>query len=383
MCLITQLLLTTCISPFTPQGFEGKGGTIVIEGDIILQGETRVYVSLSGVLDRDFSVNYIMDAQVFVLNNDGEKFMGVIRTNEYPPFYTINTRALRFDKEYKLCVYLSDGTQYESDFIAPLITPEMETIEFEVNDSQTAVDFLVTTYGEDPLQNSSRYYKWRYTEDWEFTSFYRTNYYFDPIIGSVVPYNSDPLFYYCWKKDVSTSILVAKTDHLEQNNVIQQKVNTIDYKDDRISYLYSMELAQMSISKEAYLYWSTLRKNTEEIGGIFAPQPSEMFGNIHCVSDPAYKAYGYISAGIVSYKRIIVSKEEMDIYVPTPCPFFDPTTFLSPIGAPLTDKDKHDFGLLVVKYSSDDPVEWASPNCVDCRKKGTKEKPAYWPNSDL
>ena len=75
---------------------------------------------------------------------------------------------------------------------------------------------------------------------------------------------------------------MGKTDHLESNTVYH-KLNTIHRTSDKISYLYYTEVKQMSISEEAYNYWSNLQRNSEEIGGIFAPQPSEMIGNIRFV----------------------------------------------------------------------------------------------------
>lgn len=378
--VVFVLLLSTCITPFTPKGIDSEGGTVVIEGDIILGSDTKVYVSLSKALNSDKAIVYLRNAQVWVESKSGERYMGVlIASGNITPYYLMNTRALRFDQPYKLCVNLPDGRRYESDLITPLRTPEIDDIEFEVNSSRTAVDFMVTANGESALYDYTPYYKWRFTEDWEFTSHYQTNYYYSAATGFILKYATDPRIYYCWNRAESTSILVAKTDHLEKNVVNRQKVTTIPNSSDKISYLYSMELSQMSISKEAYIYWSTLKKNTDEIGGIFSPQPSEMFGNIRCVSDANIKVYGYISAGTVTTKRIFVYKEELGIYVPSPCPFFDDTG----IDPPLTFRQLYDAGYVVVRYLDNDPLEWAHNKCVDCRLSGNKNKPFFWPNNDL
>ena len=368
------VLLTTCITPFSLKtaDAENEDASLVIEGDIILNGETRVYLSHLATIRSYMTIKYVSDAKVWVESKSGEKYPGqaMVGTDKKPCFL-IDTRALSLNGQYKLCVILANGRVYESDFLTPLPTPEIGSIEYTVNDSKTAVQFLVTSHGD---SNSSRYYKWNYTEDWEVVSTYTPNAYFNRAQNTVFPYLSDPLIKYCWNQSRSSSILVARTDHLAENTVYQAVLNTLYNRDMRISYLYSMELLQMSISKEAYNYWSTLKRNTDDIGSLFAPQPNDIYGNIRCISDKGVRTIGYISAGTRAVKRIFVEGQDIGIYLRPNCDFFDWEKAGSP---PPSYRDLYDTGFRIVNSNG---RLWAPAICVDCTTIGTKNKPFFWPN---
>ena len=380
-------LLSTCITPFTPRGKEMQRESLVIGGDIILNGYTKIFISLSRALDSDNKVIYVTNVSVRIEDTKGNSYLGFLnKPINAPSHFLFDTRAFPLDRQYKLCVRTQDGKEYESDFLTPLVSPPIDTIDFEINETNTAVEFFVTSYGD---QNTSPYYKWNYIEDWEFTAKYLAEYYYDPNQNQIVPFTSPANTYYCWNQSESASILVAKTDHLENNTVYREKLNTIYNTSEKISYLYSIEVAQMSISKDAYRYWSNLKKNTYEIGGIFAPQPSEMMGNIRCVSDPDIHVLGYISAGTVSTKRIFVDAKNIGIYVPPSCPFMDLSEFFDGYNLP-SNRKVYDIGGRVVGPVGGSPyspnwgpyeVDWAPIGCVDCKNRGTKNKPFFWPNN--
>jgi hypothetical protein len=375
-------MLTTCIIPFTLNELRGVEATLVIEGDIILQGDTKVYLSLSRSLDGEDVICYVTDAMVWIEGESGDQYAGllIVEANT-PPYFIIDSKALDVSKQYKLCI-LHNGKQFESDFLSPLKSPEIYSIDYQINDTRTTVEFFVTSYGE---ENASRYYKWAFREDWEITSKYATNFFFDPISNRILQYTADPHIFYCWNQSESTSIIIAKTDHLDNNTVYRQQLNIINCTSDRISHLYSMELYQMSISKEAYDYWSVLKKNTDEIGGIFSPQPCEMSGNIRCLSDANTKVLGYISAGTITSKRVFISEKDIGIYISFDCPFFNESDFNQPLepAIPLTNREKFDMGYAVVRVELVDPIEWVPLSCVDCRIRGNKNKPPFWPNDHL
>ena len=379
--------LVACITPFSPSGMDAGGGTIVIEGDIILNGDTKVYVSESRALEGNESVRYLSNAIVSVQSDQGEVYMGALIFSvemTTRPYYLINTKGLPLDRRYWLSVSLPDGRTFYSEPQTPLITPEIDSIEFFVNESKTAVDFTVTTYSD---RHFSPYYRWTFTDDWEVHSYYHPMYYFDPLMGEFLPYPEyPPPIYYCWNRSESTAIVVAQTDQLENNTVYRQKVYTIGHTSDKISVLYANEVQQISLSLEAHRYWETLRKNTDEIGGIFAPQPSEQYGNIHTVpmdDKVSERVLGYISVGTVATKRLFVSEEEIDIYNPE---------YQCANSSIYFDKEADHMYLYRNGYrvseASYDPmlgevIWWALAVCVDCTTRGTKNKPSFWPNDHI
>jgi len=371
-------LFTTCITPFTPEGLHTQGGTLVIEGDIILNGTTIVFLSETEPLDSTSPTIYITEAQIFVKSDQEEVYPGVLVMEEdAPPHFVIDTQTLPFDRKYSLCVTLEDGTQFVSDPLSPMNTPEIDAIDFLVKEE--GVDVMVSAHGD---QHASAYYKWNYSEDWEIASRYPTNLYCSPTyILSTYP-TPYPILY-CWKSSKSSAILIAKTDHL-QSNTVYHKINSIHCTSDKISYLYSIEVEQISISREAYIYWENLLRNTEEVGGIFAPQPSEMIGNIRTVQNiddknienKDVRVIGYISVGTAVTKRVYVSDQDLGVYrQPFVCYAFDPSRYPP-------DRVPHpfDLGYLPVGNAVGLNVEWIYRDCVDCTLRGGKDKPSFWPN---
>lgn len=382
LLLMMVALLSACITPFAPKGIEAEEGTIVIEGDIVVDGETKISLSLMRALEKQHLISHIKEAQVWVENELGEKYRGLFQSSELP-YYLIDTKNLTLEQRYKLCVVYEDK-EYETDFLAPLQSPEIDILFYSANETETAVDFYLTTYGS---QNDSRYYKWNFKEDWEVVATYHSLVYFDPVTRTLHSFPSEysPLLY-CWKKSESTT-LIAKTDHLTENTVFQQMLHTIERSDDRISYLYSIEVTQMSITKEAHTYWSVLKRNSDEVGGIFAPQPSELYGNIRCTTHPERRVLGYVSIGTHTTKRIFATTREIGIYIPFVCAPLDMASFQDMIPPP-TNIDFYNSGYRVMGTTPsfndpEDPKEWYPRRCIDCTAMGTKVKPPFWPNDHL
>ena len=179
---------------------------------------------------------------------------------------------------------------------------------------------------------------------------------------------------YCSSSSVSTGINIFSTETLSENIVKDYLVRSIPNDDRRISYLYSIEVYQKALSREAYKYWETLLKNNDGSAGIFAPQPNEMRGNIFCESDPNEMVLGYISSCAVEKKRIFIDRVDHRIY----------------LSQDVCTQEAKPVELWRNSYSSGwepvfaDPlsgeVMWAPKKCVDCRVYGHKNKPSFWPN---
>lgn len=183
--------------------------------------------------------------------------------------------------------------------------------------------------------------------------------------------------YYCWEKDSSTGIYIASTEKLSKNVVYRQPLKTIYPTDRRISLLYSLLVSQIALTQEGYIYWETLKKNTDETGGIFAPQPSEMRGNLESITNTGEPVIGFISASTVTQKRIFVSNQQLRVYKNTTI-------------CPLDTLKRGDWGL-AAESGANEVIEdlpqfgaasWVVARCANCVKAGgTKNKPSFWPNA--
>ncbi len=370
--LIATFFVGGCITPFEPEEVKAIDNMIVIEGNILQNDVTKVTVSRSLTLNADNVINYISRAVVWVENQNGVKYMGYETKQGKKIEYHINTIGLNPALKYKLCVNIGSN-RYESDLIPILMAPEIDSIGYHADYDRKSVTFYVNTH--DPSGNT-KYYKWNFTEDWEFKSQYMSLVRYDRDRKEVYDIEMDENRYYCWGSGVSSSILIATTENLSSANVYQKPLVSMGSSDLRINYLYSMELSQIAITKDAYTYWENIRKNSDDIGGIFAPQPSEIGGNLRCVTNPKERVLGYISASSVSKKRIFANAEAIDIYED---PKYCETVLVNAQNrVPL--EDLWDSGFDIAYYSEmDNESLWVTKKCVDCRILGTKQKPWFWP----
>lgn len=368
-------LLSNCVTPFEPEGVAYNERMLVIEGDILVNDVTRVMLSYSKALDEPEGVDYIPMAQVWVESDNGTKYYSRRVVNDNKVVYEVNTIGADVRDQYRLVVNV-DGKVYMSDFVRVKISPQIDDIGFVVNKDSTEVTFYVNSH--DP-SNSTKYYMWKYREDWEFTSYTYSMVEYDSYSKQIYEIPHEQNRHTCWNSAVSREILIASTDHLSEDRVFQKKLVSIGKSDYKINYLYSMELSQIALTREGYVYWENIRKNSDDIGGIFAPQPSEIAGNIKCMTEPSEKVIGFVSASTVSRKRIYAYTWEIGIYRnPLSCN-------TEPIGANLLLRDSlFSVGYDVIFYTEETGESvWSPKKCVDCRIYGTKKKPTFWPNNHI
>jgi hypothetical protein len=144
---------------------------------------------------------------------------------------------------------------------------------------------------------------------------------------------------------------------------------------------YSIGVTQYVLTPDAYNFWLNLQKNTEQIGSVFSPQPSETAGNIHNLADSAEQVIGYISAGTLRKQRIFITPDQIPGWrmatYPNLCFFF----------AIPSQKDSLKFylgrvGYLIIDQTPlDIPPRYlvSDPFCIDCTLQGSNIKPSFWP----
>jgi len=374
LCIAVVVLCANgCITPFEPEGMAGYKKMLVVEGNIILGGITTVSLAYSMDLDDDGKIVYVQDANVRVESESGSVYEAVKVVEDGVVSYQADMSDAGLDDRYRLYLVVK-GKDYESDFVPVKVAPPIDTVAYMVTGDSTEVEFYVNSRDR---TNSTRYYMWSYTEAWEFNPRIYSEFRYDPFSKEIFGIADYENRFNCWQNSKSTAVLIATTDFLDEDVVYRKKLNSIGRYENRINYLYSMELTQYALTREAYLYWENIKKNSDDIGGIFSPQPSEMSGNIRCVSDSDEYVIGYISATVPSKKRIFAYSSDIGIYkYPYDC-------FSEIIGNDYFLRDSlYHMGMDVILYEPDTgESHWAPKRCVDCTIFGTKEKPSYWPNN--
>src|SRR6202035_1342987 len=88
-------------------------------------------------------------------------------------------------------------------------------------------------------------------------------------------------------------------------------VEFIEAGSEKLSVEYSILVDQYALTQGAYQFLQEMKMNAEETGSIFDPQPSELNGNIHCLTNPAEEVIGYLSISSVQSSRIFISNSDL------------------------------------------------------------------------
>lgn len=372
-----------CITPYEPEGMEQSNNLLVVEGSIIAPYGTRIKLSrtmpLTHVDDRLSSYYPDEDnsekATVTIITDDGQTVATAQPVSDANLYEVKDSIAFLSGKKYAVHIRLSNK-EYQSAFVEPQITPEIDNMSYQYKELQQ-VDIRISTHDDRP--NSSKYFRWKYEEDWEIRSQYFGSVHWENDILTDIRLDSPQNRYYCWKKDKSINFLLGQSTQAQSNRIKDHILITIPRYDSRLSYLYSVLVRQYALDKEAFDYFQNLQKNIDETGSLFAPQPTEMKGNITCLTHSEETVIGYINASTETTYRFYIEAYKMhgmedDYYCKEPEAFGEGQLRMA-----------YSRGLAIRnrKYSENGGVfyECLNKRCIDCTTRGgTKNKPNFWPN---
>lgn len=341
---------------------------LVVEG-LLNSGPGGTMVRLSRTFNPTDIATVVpeLQAQVTVEGDNNTTFS---LTGNAQGQYTHSQLNLNTNAKYRLRIITVGGQEYLSEYVSVQASPTIDSVYWQRTNE--AIQFFVTTH--DP-QNKTWYYRWEYDETWEinsdFISLFR---YVEP---DVVP-RADPYsIYYCWKHESSARIFLNSSAKLSEDVISAQPLHSIPIGTERIGVRYSVIVRQYALTEEAFEFWDILKKNTEQVGTLFDPQPSQLLSNIHSVKDPAELVIGYVSAGSISEKRIFVRRNEVH-----------PWNYITNCTERVIPLDSIQF------YFPKEPWiplrEWYIPGgrlggyyssirtCVDCTTRGTNVRPSFW-----
>ncbi|WP_048825515.1 DUF4249 domain-containing protein [Hymenobacter sp. DG25B] len=297
-----------------------------------------------------------------------------------PGTYTSANQQLPTDHRYRLRIQTTQGRDYASDFVAVKPAPAIDSLAGRVQ--ADGVQLYLSTHDD---AARSQYYRWEYEETWEFTSGAKSG--LEKQGDTLLPRRND--IYHCWRTENTTAVQTASTVALSRDAVLDYRLLFLPANSIRLRYKYSILVRQFALTEEEFQYWETLKKNTQSIGGLFDPLPSQLTGNIHNTTNSQEPVLGYIGAGTVSEKRIFIDNSTLPtswisanpeyagcmlldtIFIAKtpykPAIFFTDTTLRVPVG-PAADKAGKTIG-----------YTYQTAPCVDCRLRGSNLKPSFWP----
>ncbi|TXK48604.1 DUF4249 domain-containing protein [Pontibacter qinzhouensis] len=366
--LLLFLFLSSCEEPYMPKEIVAPNRFLVVTGFINTNGATRINLSRTQNLSDASAPLAETGATVWVEGEGGGTFTleeTTAGTYEHSGFDVSSFRQCRLRIRLR-------NKEYASEYISIKQTPPIDSLTWRAD--ATGLDILVNTH--DP-QNQTRYYRWEYDDAWEYLSqFYADLEYVD---GQVRARDQNsPEIYRCFQFGKSTDIKLGNTIKLSEDRVHEALLLRLPSNSVRLRSRYSMLVRQYALTKEEFEYYDILKRNTENLGTLFDPLPSQLTGNIKSLSDPTEIVIGYIGAHSVQEMRLFISAPELPgrwRRPPSGCVLdtigVSEVPFFLDRGVNLPVAEFVEFGRVSGYTIADAP-------CVDCRFYGTNVRPSYW-----
>ncbi|MBO0358299.1 DUF4249 domain-containing protein [Hymenobacter sp. BT186] len=376
------LALPGCIDPYMPDAISTTKSYLVVDGFINSRGSTSIKLSRTFDIDAKTAPPIETRATLFIEEEGGTRY--AVPETSVKGTYTSASLTLNPAKNYRLSIRTSAGLEYASTFVPVKTTPPIDAVTWRP--SENGLTIYINTHDD---TNTTKYYRWEYEETWEIKPPYypQIEYKNGQMQDITVPFPT-----ICWGNSNSSEIKISNTTRLTQDVVADFPLRALPITSDRLAYRYSILVKQYAQTAEEYIHWDLLKRNTENIGTLFDPLPTQLTGNVQCLNNAAELALGYVGAHSTEQKRIFISRTELprnwrvtngyENCVP-PDTVFLKNTRLDGIAALLQSNFSSPLYLPIdVLYLPTGRVSGylaKSNDCIDCRTRGTAVKPSFWP----
>ncbi|MEO5682283.1 MAG: DUF4249 domain-containing protein [Chitinophagaceae bacterium] len=373
----TSLLLFLCVvcqcrKPYEPAVFTKADNYLVVDGFINTSAAGITTIVLSRTKNLTDTVLSIPErrATVSIQNAAGSSYS--LQETGTNGVYVSNALVLDNSGQYKILITTAGGSQYQSDLVSARQTPVIDSVNWQQNSK--GVQLYVNTHD---ATNSTRYYRWQYAQTWEYHSQLETIW----GIANGLVYVRTPAeqVHICYSTSLSSGVLIGTSAALSQDVISAALLGTIPQDDSTLAYRSSFLVTQYALTAPAYFYWQIIQKNSEQLGTLFDLQPSQLEGNIHCVTSPNEPVIGFMSATNQQQKRIFISNADLQNWQPAAGGYNCALVNVPQNPANFLLVDLPDNSYAPWYYVSMGPLVLAKGVCVDCTLSGgTNVKPAFW-----
>jgi hypothetical protein len=382
---LALLALAGCVEPYMPAVVDAPASYLVVDGFINGNGRTRVKLSRTINVNATTTPQVEKGARLFILDNTGTRYA---LTEPSSGSYQSDSLILNPTRQYQLRITSASNVTYESALVPLKVTPAINQLKWQLNTNQ--VQLLLST--RDPAQ-ASRYYRWGFVETWEFNSAYQSHLEYDRQRQAMKP-RTTPI-YTCWHTERRSAIKQLSTAQLSQDALVDANILDLSANSERFKIRYSVLVSQYAQTPEEFAYYELLRKNTEAVGGVNDPLPSQLTGNVRRVDNAAEPVLGFVGAHTVQSTRLFINNADLKLpagwqfstYYQN-CTqgielFFDPLTKAQTLRYPHTRTFKAAENTPIdieMNPANGDTLGYSGSTtvCVDCRSNGSNMRPSFW-----
>ncbi|GAA4447711.1 hypothetical protein GCM10023189_04450 [Nibrella saemangeumensis] len=301
------LALSSCVTPYQPET-ETMPSALVVEG-LITDQPGPYTVKLTQTADYSFkSVNLlVIGATVTLSDNAGNQ--EVLREVGVGGTYQTSVSGIKgtAGRTYRLTIQTRDGKRYESEPELLKATPPIQNVYAEfredpyglTSDRISGWDVYVDT--KDP-EAPGDYYRWIWTH-------------YEPIVvcqsienprtGIITDFSCcSP----CWDIVRCYDCINVNSDaSINGQAISRQFILRVPFTSFAPYYL---EIEQQSLSRGAYQFMNSVKKLTQNTGGLFDAAPASVRGNVRCISHPDEIVFGYFGAAGIAVVPLTVERTQ-------------------------------------------------------------------------
>jgi hypothetical protein len=365
--LSVLLFLNSCISQFVPKTNENKE-LLVVEGLITDNpGPNTIKLSKSLPLGIRSAGNPVKGC-IITISDDLGNISSLTETA--PGIYITDASAFQGQIGRSYTLHINTNTdfnnhKYDSYPMEMKPVPPIDSVYYEKLTFREGPDGTASAEGcqiylntHDP-SNQCKFYRWKYTETWEF----------------IIPYTVPNKF--CWISNNSNQINIKSTSVIQEDFINRYPLNFISNESDRLKVKYSILVNQYSLNEDEYLYWEKLQNFSEQVGGLYDMIPSAVPSNVYCLDDANEKVQGYFSVSANSSRRIFIK----DHFAGLADPYSADNCVADTIfGGPIPDGLNRTVWIIASSIMPSYSVITYTKGCYDCTVRGTNVPPDFWIN---
>ncbi|WP_165768173.1 DUF4249 domain-containing protein [Hymenobacter amundsenii] len=374
--LALLLLLGACVQPYEPTILRSTKPLLVVDGFINGSGITAIRLTRSLKLEEQTGFPPETGALLRIEAASGQQYK---LRETMAGTYESAALVLPAGQRYRLHITTRARREYASDFTLLKSTPPLDAFRAQVEPS--GVQLYLSTHDD---TGSSQYYRWQYEETWEFTSAHDSRWRY---LGNKQMVRRKENIYRCWRTESAANIKTFSTLRLQQDAVRDYRLLFVPATAIRLRYRYSIIVHQYALAREEFDYWEAVKKNTDNLGTLFDPLPSQIQGNVHALADESEPVLGFVGAATVREQRLFINRAQLpfewqfvdDIY--RTC--VDVDTFPSARYKPSDWTYDEMFGdsvarMPVARIGPGETYTGQTQACVDCRLHGSNVSPSFW-----
>jgi len=375
--LFCAVLLCSCVDEYNAELPDSTQQMLVVEGDIYSDSTTTIRLTHTiGLTSGEVSgIPTVSSAKVSVKGTDGSLYNAVEGGSGA---YKLTVGHLSPNEQYWLSITTFDGLNYESEPASPIDAPSF-ILSYEQKPEEELPHAPVNVYVTAEKTDEPLYLCWSYNECSELKTPCSTiwNYYPAAMAIDTLSFPIDHGF----GMRVSGGYIAACSDDYQDNRIDGYRLVSIPITSPRLCYVYYICARQEAITKAEYEYEEARRKQSDEMGGLFTPQPSQLPTNIHCTNG---------DKGVIGYIGVRGRVTQCEMYLRNAFEIRYKEARKYRIIMPdeiaknsFTPQFLYSSGYQVMEY---DPTQgkatWITRWAIDCRERTwgftTFEQPDYW-----